>query len=77
VTRSVFPPTRVILVRDQIVTKVGGNVLGNPLTSGVAGTGSYVWMSTSGVPRPVRLAIQGAACSVMPQEVTFRPLDGS
>jgi hypothetical protein len=56
---------------------VGGNVLENPLTSGVAGTGSYVGMSTSGVPRPVRLAIQDAACAVMPQEVTFQPLDGS
>ena len=67
---------RVILIRDQIVTKVGGNVLGNLLTSGVAGSGSYVRMSTSGVPRPVRLAIQGAACAVMPQEVTFQPLDG-
>jgi hypothetical protein len=72
-----LPLTRVILVRDQIVTKVGGNVLGNPLTSGVAGTGNYVGMSTSGVPRPVRLAIQDAACAVMPQQVTFRPLDGS
>jgi hypothetical protein len=77
VARSVFARTRVILVRDQIVTKVGGNVLGNLLTSGVAGNGSYVWMPTSGVPRPVRLAIQSAACAVMPQEVTFRPLDGS
>jgi hypothetical protein len=56
---------------------VGGNVLGNLLTSGVAGTGSYVWMSTRGVPRPVRLAIHGAACAAMPQEVTFRPLDRS
>jgi hypothetical protein len=72
-----LPLTRVILVRDQIVTKVGGNVLGNPLTSGVAGTGSYVRMPTPCVPCPVRLAIHDAACAVMPQEVTFRPLDGS
>jgi hypothetical protein len=76
-SRSVFLWTRVILVKDQIVTKVGGNVLGNLLTSGVAGTGSYVWMPTSGVPCPVQPAIQGAACAVMPQEVTFRLLDGS
>lgn len=68
---------RVILIRDQIVTKVGGNVLGNLLTSVVAGTGGYVWMPAPGVPCPVRIAIQGAACAVMPQEVTFRPLDGS
>ena len=72
-----MPLTRVILVRDQIVTKVGGNVLGNPLTSGAAGTGSYVRMPTHGVPCPVRLAVHDAACAVMPQEVTFRPLDGS
>jgi hypothetical protein len=74
---SVSSADRVILIRDQIVTKVSGNVLGNPLTPVVAGTGSRVWMPTSGVPCPVRLAFQGAACAVMPQEVTFRPLDGS
>ena len=73
---SVCSADRVILIRDQIVTKVGGNVLGNLLTSVVAGTGGYVWMPTPGVPCPVRLAIQGAACAVMPQEVTFQPLDG-
>jgi hypothetical protein len=77
VGRSVLLRIRVILVRDQIVTKVGGNVPGNLLTSGVAGTGSYVWTPTSGVPCPVQPAIQGAACAVTPQEVTFRPLDGS
>jgi hypothetical protein len=40
------PLTRVILIRDQIVTKAGGNVLGNLLTSVVAGTGGCVWMPT-------------------------------
>ena len=68
------PQTHVILIRDQIVTKVGGNVLGNLLSSVVAGTGSYVWMPTSGVPGRVLLAIQGA---VIRHEVTPRRLDGS
>jgi hypothetical protein len=64
---SVSPRTRVILIRDQIVTKVGGNVLGNPLSSVVAGTG----------PSSVLLAIQGAAGAVIRHEVTPPPLDGS
>jgi hypothetical protein len=32
--RSVFSADRVILIRDQIITKVGGNVLGNLPSSG-------------------------------------------
>jgi len=71
------PQTHVILIRDQIVTKVGGNVLGNLLSSVMAGTGRYVWMPTSGVPCPVLLAIQGAPGAVMRHEVTPRRLDGS
>jgi hypothetical protein len=69
------PRTRVILVRDQIVTKVGGHVLGNPLSPVVAGIGCYVWMPSTGVPCPVLLAIPGAA---MQHQMTPRlRLDGS
>ena len=69
-----FSADRVILIRDQIVTKVGGHVLGNPLNPVVAGIGGYVWMPSSGVPCPVLLALQGAA---MRHELTPRRLDGS
>jgi hypothetical protein len=72
-----WPLTQVILIRDQIVTKVGGHVLGNPLNSIVAGTGCYVWMPKSGVPCPVLLGIQGAPGAAMRHEVTPRHLDGS
>ena len=68
------PRAQVILIRDQIVTKVGGHVLGNPLSPVVAGIGCYVWMPSSGVPCPVLLAIPAAA---MRHEVTPRRLDGS
>lgn len=74
-----FPQrTRVILIRDQIVTKVGGNVLGNLLTSVVAGTGGHARMLASGVPYPVLLAIPGAAAPrLLPHKATLRRMDGT
>ena len=36
--------TRVILIGDEIFTKVGGYLLGNVLTSLVAGVGTCLWM---------------------------------
>ena len=35
---------RVILLGDEIFTKVGGFVLGNVVTSVIAGLGTYLWM---------------------------------
>ena len=35
---------RVILITDQITIKVGGYVLGNVLTSAIAGLGTSIWM---------------------------------
>jgi predicted PurR-regulated permease PerM len=70
--------TRVILNGEEIITKVGGYVLGNLLTSVVAGIGSYVWMPASGVPDPVLLAIPAAAAlRLLLHEVTFRRLDSA
>ena len=41
---------RVILLGDEIFTKVGGFVLGNVVTSAIAGLGTYLWMSGSASP---------------------------
>jgi predicted PurR-regulated permease PerM len=41
--------TRVILIGDEIFTKVGGYVLGNFLTSVIVGIGTYVWLVIFGV----------------------------
>ncbi len=58
--------TRVILIGDEIFTKVGGYVLGNVLTSGIAGLGSYIWMLVLGVPYPVLLALLVALLDLIP-----------
>ena len=49
--------TRVILIGDEIFAKVGGFVLGNFLTSAVAGIGTYIWMLIFGIPYPILLAL--------------------
>ena len=49
--------TRVILLGDEIFTKVGGYLLGNVLTSVIAGAGTYMWMVSFGIPYPALLAI--------------------
>jgi predicted PurR-regulated permease PerM len=58
--------TRVILISDEIFTKVGGFVLGNFLTSAVAGIGTYVWMLILGVPYPILLALLVALLDLIP-----------
>jgi predicted PurR-regulated permease PerM len=58
--------TRVILIGDEIFTKVGGYVLGNFLTSAIAGIGSYFWMLAFGVPYPVLLALLVALLDLIP-----------
>ena len=58
--------TRVILIGDEIFTKVGGYVLGNVLTSAIAGLGSYIWMLVFGVPYPVLLALLVALLDLIP-----------
>jgi predicted PurR-regulated permease PerM len=48
---------RVILIGDEIFTKVGGFVLGNLITSFIAGAGTYVWMLAWGIPYPLLLGL--------------------
>jgi predicted PurR-regulated permease PerM len=57
---------RVILIGDEIFTKVGGFVLGNFLTSAIAGAGTYIWLLAFGVPYPVLLALLVALLDLIP-----------
>jgi predicted PurR-regulated permease PerM len=58
--------TRVILIGDEIFTKVGGYVLGNFLTSAIAGLGTYFWLLAFGVPYPLVLALMVALLDLIP-----------
>jgi predicted PurR-regulated permease PerM len=58
--------TRVILIGDEIFTKVGGYLLGNVLTSVVAGAGTYFWMLAFGIPYPALLALLVALLDLIP-----------
>jgi predicted PurR-regulated permease PerM len=57
---------RVILLGDEIFTKVGGFVLGNVVTSVIAGVGTYVWMLAFGIPYPLLLALFVALMDLIP-----------
>ena len=48
---------RVVLLGDEIFTKVGGYVLGNVITSFIAGFGTFVWMLAWGIPYPALLGL--------------------
>jgi predicted PurR-regulated permease PerM len=48
---------RVILIGDAIFTKVGGYVLGNVITSFIAGFGTFLWMLAWGIPYPALLGL--------------------
>ena len=58
--------TRVILIGDEIFTKVGGYLLGNMITSLVAGAGTYVWMLAFGIPYPALLGLLVALLDLIP-----------
>ena len=58
--------TRVILIGDEIFTKVGGYVLGNVLTSVIAGLGTYIWMTIWGIPYPALLGLLVAFLDLIP-----------
>jgi predicted PurR-regulated permease PerM len=58
--------TRVILLGDEIFTKVGGYLLGNVLTSVVAGAGTYLWMVSFGIPYPALLGLTVALLDLIP-----------
>ena len=57
---------RVILLGDDIFTKVGGFVLGNVVTSVIAGLGTYLWMLAFGIPYPILLALFVALLDLIP-----------
>jgi predicted PurR-regulated permease PerM len=57
---------RVILIGDEILSRVGGFLLGNLLTSVVAGLGTYLWMIAWGIPYPVLLGLLVALLDLIP-----------
>jgi predicted PurR-regulated permease PerM len=57
---------RVILLGDEIFTKVGGYVLGNVVTSLIAGLGTFLWMVAFGIPYPVLLGLFVALLDLIP-----------
>ena len=57
---------RVILLGDEIFTKVGAYVLGNVATSVVAGVGTFAWMMIFGIPYPVLLGLFVALLDLIP-----------
>jgi predicted PurR-regulated permease PerM len=57
---------RVILLGDEIFTKVGGYVLGNVLTSVIAGLGTFLWMVAFDIPYPVVLGLFVALLDLIP-----------
>lgn len=57
---------RAILIGDEIFTKVGGFVLGNVVTSVIAGIGTYLWMLAFGIPYPILLALFVAIMDLIP-----------
>ncbi|MGD1051806.1 MAG: AI-2E family transporter [Solirubrobacteraceae bacterium] len=57
---------RVVLLIDEILNRVGGYVLGNLLTSLVAGVGTYVWALIFGIPYALLLAVLVALVDLIP-----------
>ncbi len=57
---------RVILIGDEIFTKVGGFVLGNVVTSVIAGLGTYLWMLAFGIPYAILLSLFVAIVDLIP-----------
>ena len=57
---------RVILIGDEIFVKVGGYMLGNFLTSLIAGLGTWAWLEIFGVPYPVLLGLLVALLDLIP-----------
>jgi predicted PurR-regulated permease PerM len=57
---------RVILIGDEIFDKVGGYMLGNFLTSLIAGVGTYAWLLAFGVPYPLLLSLTVALLDLIP-----------
>ncbi|ASW53913.1 AI-2E family transporter [Plantactinospora sp. KBS50] len=57
---------RAILIGDEVFTRVGGFVLGNLITSVIAGVGTFAWLLAFGVPYPLLLALTVALLDLIP-----------
>ena len=57
---------RAILIGDDILSKVGGYVLGNLIISVIAGTLSFIWLLSFHVPYPLLLALLVALLDLVP-----------
>jgi predicted PurR-regulated permease PerM len=57
---------RMVLLTDEILNRVGGYVLGNLLTSLVAGVGTYAWALLFGIPYALLLALFVALIDLIP-----------
>jgi predicted PurR-regulated permease PerM len=58
--------SRVILIGDEIFVKVGGYMLGNFLTSLIAGVGTWAWLQIFSVPYPLLLGLLVALLDLIP-----------
>jgi predicted PurR-regulated permease PerM len=57
---------RAILITEEILARIGGYMLGNLLTSVIAGAGTFVWMLALGIPYPFLLALLVALLDLIP-----------
>ena len=57
---------RMVLLTDEILDRVGGYVLGNLLTSFIAGLGTWIWALAFGIPYALLLGILVALFDLIP-----------
>ena len=57
---------RMVLLTDEILTRIGGYVLGNLLTSFIAGLGTWVWALALGIPYALLLGLLVAFLDLIP-----------
>jgi predicted PurR-regulated permease PerM len=57
---------RAVLLGDEIFAKVGGFVLGNLLTSAIAGAGTFGWLLVWQIPYPLLLSLMVALLDLIP-----------
>lgn len=55
-----------VVLGEEIFAKVGGYVLGNVITSLIAGAGTFIWSLALGVPYPLLLGVAVATLDMVP-----------
>lgn len=55
-----------VLLTDEILARMGGYVLGNLLTSFIAGLGTWVWAEIFGIPYALLLGLLVALLDLIP-----------